>query len=145
MDNQEVRRLDLMELVEKCRPCTSAEALEKVREEMTGGGCTYFGVLREERKFQIVMAEVTDEEDLVQLRTHISFLRLDVMCGLPTKGLGLSPEQVLAVAYTGWGYVAQVDGTGKLEMLCYCPREGNPHTTRLMYKVPIKPADLGLS
>lgn len=125
MRNQRAKKLDLVELGQRCRPYTGPEAMKKVRDEITKGGCAYFGVVKERDKLCIITAEVSPEADLLHLLERRELFRVYAEGGLSPRDTGLTSQQVLDFVSYGYGFAVMLDMENRQVHIYYLPKEAD--------------------
>ena len=140
--NKKIRKLDLTELGRKCRPFVGAEAMKRVRDEIAGGGCTYFGVVKERGRLRLISAEVSPEADLLHLLDRMELFRVYAEGGLSPRETGLTAQQVMDLVCYGYGFAVLLDMEDRMVYTYYLPKESDS-PARCMKKLPMGAAPLG--
>lgn len=139
--NKKIRKLDLTELGRKCRPFVGAEAMKKVRDEIAGGGCAYFGVVKERGRLRLISAEVSPEADLLHLLDRMELFRVYAEGGLSPRETGLTAQQVMDLVCYGYGFAVLLDMEDRMVHTYYLPQEGDSPTL-CVKKLPMGSAPL---
>ncbi|MBC5722567.1 hypothetical protein H8S11_07060 [Flintibacter sp. NSJ-23] len=142
MNNQRIRKLDLADLGRRCRPYTGPEAMKKVRDAITGGGCAYFGVVKEQGKLRLISAEVSQEADLLHLLDRMELFRVYAEGGLSPRETGLTASQVMDLVCYGYGFAVLLDMEDRMVYTYYLPKESDS-PVRCVKKLPMGAAPLG--
>lgn len=142
MNNQRTRKLDLVDLGRRCRSYTGPRAMKKVRDDITKGGCAYFGVVKERGKLRLIAAEVSPEADLLHLLERMELFRVYAEGGLSPRETGLTSQQVMDLVCYGYGFAVLLDMEDMMVHTYYLPKDGDS-PTECVKKLPFGSAPLG--